>query len=223
MKAIVFFAVLLLAVSAKSQSLKEALYGGKLKADTGAVIRKGDSAKIKESMAQKISEDSLKMAQKISEDSMKIVQKAVDDSIRREQFEIEKQKAIAAGQDTAAIVAAALAAEKTAEAALTETSVPKANNKTWKTVIEELNATVKSEVLPSNKVKNGTYSVLINYEIRTDGQVNIVNVASDPKNSFLEQQIKDRLTFSAPQLTPEMGTNGKPRNAAKKQMLTFVK
>jgi len=121
-------------------------------------------------------------------------------------------------------VAAALAAEKSAEAAATtETSVPKANNKTWKAVIDELSATVKSEVLTSNKVKNGTYSVLIDYEIKTDGQVNIVNVASDPKNSFLEQQIKDRLTFSAPQLSPVMGTNGKPRNAAKKQMLTFVK
>jgi hypothetical protein len=223
MKAIVLFTAFLLATTANSQSLKEALYGGKLKADTGAVIRKDDTLKIKESMAHKITEDSVKKAQKISEDSMKIVQKAADDSIRREQFEIEKQKAIAAGQDTAAIVAAALAAEKTAEAAATETSVPKANNKTWKTVIDELSATVKSEVLTSNKVKNGTYSVLIDYEIKTDGQVNIVNVASDPKNSFLEQQIKDRLTFSAPQLSPVMGTNGKPRNAAKKQMLTFVK
>jgi len=213
----------LLALNAKSQSLKDALYGGKLKADTGAVIRKGDTLKIKESMAQKVSEDSVKMTQKISEDSMKVVQKAIEDSIRREHFEIEKQKAIAAGQDTAVVVAAAIAAEKTAEEAATETSVPKANNKTWKGYIDELSATVKSEVLTSNKIKNGTYSVLIDYEIKTDGQVNIVNVASDPKNSFLEQQIKERLTFSAPQLAPVMGTNGKPRNAAKKQMLTFVK
>ena len=223
MKALVLFPVFLLAISAQGQSLKDALYGGKLKADTGAVIRKGDSLKIKENMALKISEDSLKMTQKISEDSMKMAQKAIDDSIRREQFEIEKQKALAAGQDTAAIVAAAIAAEKTAEAALTETEVPKSNNKTWKGYIDELSVAVKSEVLTSNKIKNGTYSVLIDYEIKTDGQVNIVNVASDPKNSFLEQQIKDRLTFSAPQLTPVLGTNGKPRNAAKKQMLTFVK
>ena len=223
MKALVLFAVFLLALNAQSQSLKDALYGGKLKADTGAVLRKGDTAKIKENMAQKETEDSVKMTQKISEDSMKVVQKAIDDSIRREHFEIEKQKAIAAGQDTAVVVAAAIAAEKTAEEAATETSVPKANNKTWKGYIDELSATVKSEVLTSNKIKNGTYSVLIDYEIKTDGQVNIVNVASDPKNSFLEQQIKERLTFSAPQLAPVMGTNGKPRNAAKKQMLTFVK
>ena len=104
MKAIVFFSVFLLAITAKSQSLKEALYGGKLKADTGAVIRKGDSAKIKENMAQKISEDSLKMAQKISEDSLRTVQKMIADSIRREEVAIEKQKALAAGLDTSAIV-----------------------------------------------------------------------------------------------------------------------
>src|SRR5688572_19961410 len=96
MKAIVLFTAFLLAVTAKSQSLKEALYGGKLKADTGAVIRKGDSAKIKESMAQKMSDD-----------SMKVVQKMIADSMRREELAIEKQKAIAAGLDTTAIVAAA--------------------------------------------------------------------------------------------------------------------
>ena len=60
MKAIVLLTVILLAISAKSQSLKEALYGGKLKADTGAVLRKGDSLKIKENMAQKIMADSIR-------------------------------------------------------------------------------------------------------------------------------------------------------------------
>jgi len=227
MKPIVFFTFFLLAITAKSQSLKEALYGGKLKADTGAVIRKGDSLKIKENMAQKMSDDSLKMAQKISEDSMKMVQKMIADSIRREELAIEKQKAIAAGLDTTAIVAAAasvgIASTTPGDPAVAENAIPKDNNKIWKTFIDELSVTIKSEVLTSSKVKNGTYSVLIEYEIKTDGQVNIVNVASDPKNSFLEQQIKDRLTFNAPQLNPVMGTNGKPRIAAKKQMLTFVK
>jgi hypothetical protein len=73
MKALVLFTVFLVALNAQSQSLKDALYGGKLKADTGAVLRKGDTAKIKENMAQKMSEDSVKMTQKISEDSMKVV------------------------------------------------------------------------------------------------------------------------------------------------------
>jgi hypothetical protein len=71
-------------------------------------------------------------------------------------------------------------------------------------------------------MKKGTYSVLISYEIGVDGQVNIVSVEADPKNSFLEDQIKERLTLSAPQLIPMM-YNGKPRKVAKKQLLSFSK
>jgi hypothetical protein len=60
MKAIVLFTVILLAGSAQSQSLLDAIYSGKLKADTGAVLRKGDSLRIKENMAQKVVADSIR-------------------------------------------------------------------------------------------------------------------------------------------------------------------
>lgn len=219
MKVIILFTVLFFAVSGKSQSLKEALFGGKLKSDTGAVIRQGDSAKIKESMAQKIAEDSVKAVEKITADSIKAAEKMIADSIRRETIAVEKAKAIAEGRDTTAIVAALSAEEKKPE----EKSIPKDNNKIWKSFIDSLITTVKSEVITSGKIKNGAYSVLIEYEIKPDGQVGINNVASDPKNAFLEQQIKDRLILSAPQMNPVMGTNGKPRTVARKQMLTFTK
>lgn len=197
MKAIVLFALSLLAISANSQSLKEALFGGKLKADTGTVLKKGDSLKIKDNLAQKI----------------------IADSIKKETVAIEKQNAIAAGLDTTALVntdaaAGTMPAEKV---------TPKDNNKTWKVFIDEFTTTIKSEVLTSSKVKNGTYSVLIDYEIGPDGQININSVSADPSSSFLEQQIKERLTLTAPQLTPVMGTNGKPRTVSKKQLLSFVK
>jgi hypothetical protein len=208
MKAIFLFTVFLLAISAKSQSLVEALYGGKLKADTGAVIRKGDSLKIKENMAQKIVADSLNVAQKI-----------IADSIKKEAIAVEKQNAIAAGKDTAAIIStivatASMPAEKT---------IPKDNNKIWKTFIDSITTTIKSEVITSNKLKKGAYSVLIEYEIKPDGQININSVTSDPQNSFLEGQIKVLLTLYAPQLNPVMGTNGKPRTVMKKQLLNFIK
>jgi len=214
MKTICLVTAFLLAISAKSQSLKEALYGGKLKADTGAVIRKGDSLKIKENMAQKVADDSIK-----------VVQKVIADSIRKEAIAVEKQNAIAAGKDTTAIGldTTAIAGTDTATEVTSEKSIPKDNNKIWKTFIDELTTTIKSEVLTSGKVKDGAYSVLIQYEINTEGQINISSVDSDPKNSFLEQQIKDRLTFNAPQLNPVMGTNGKPRIVSKRQMLTLVK
>jgi hypothetical protein len=208
MKIIVLFAALLLAVSARSQSLKEALYGGKLKADTGAVIRKGDSLKIRENMAQKVVDD-----------SMKVVEKAVADSVKKETLVMEKEKAIAEGRDTTAIVAA-LATESLI---VVEKAIPKDNNKIWKSFIDSLSTAVKSEVITSNKIKNGAYSVLIEYEIRQDGQVGINSVASDPKNQFLEQQITDRLTYNAPQMNPILGPNGKARTVTRKQMLSFVK
>jgi hypothetical protein len=206
MKAIVLFTFMLLAFSANSQSLKEALYSGKLKADTGAVIRKGDSLKIQENMAQKIAADSLEIAQK-----------RAADSIRKEELAIEKQNAIAAGKDTTAFVSSA------DSAVANEKAIPADNNTIWKTFIDSVSTVVKSEVMTSNKLKKGAYSVLIEYDIKPDGQIDVNSVKSDPQNSFLEGQIKVRLTLDAPQLNPVLGTNGKPRTVARKQMLSFVK
>lgn len=42
MKKLVFFLLLLTTATAQAQSLKDALYGGKLKTDSGSVLRKGD-------------------------------------------------------------------------------------------------------------------------------------------------------------------------------------
>lgn len=215
MKAIVLFTALFLAISAKSQSLLDAIYSGKLKADTGAVLRKGDSLKIKENMAQKVIADSLR------KDSITAAIAAAA---------LEKQKAtIAAGDSTIAgttttSTAADVNTAVTADGAVSvEKTIPKDNNKIWKAFIDSLSTTIKSEVLSSGKIKKGAYSVLINYEIMPNGQININSVASDPQSSFLDDQIKMRLTLDAPQLNPVLGTNGQPRTVARKQMLTFVK
>ena len=208
MKTIVLFTLILLTFSAQSQSLKDALYSGKLKADTGAVIRKGDTLRIKENIAQKVEDDSVKMAQKI-----------IADSIKKEAIAVEKEIAIAAGKDTTALINT----ETVAETLSVEKTIPKDNNKIWKTFIDSVSASIKSEVITSGKLKKGAYSVLIEYEIKPDGQININSVTSDPQNSFLEGQIKVRLTLDAPQMNPVMGTNGKPRTVIKKQLLNFMK
>ena len=214
MKAIVLFTVFLLSITAKSQSLLDAVYGGKVKADTGAVLRKGDSLKIRENMAQKVIADSIR------KDSIAAARAAVA---------IEKQNAGVAVKDSTTGVSTN-AAGNTNTAIIPVESVPaekapapKDNNKIWKVFIDSFTTTIRSEVLSSGKIKKGTYSVLINYEIKPDGQVNINSVASDPQSSFLDDQIKMRLTLDAPQLNPVLGTNGQPRTVAKKQMLTFVK
>lgn len=211
MKALVFVSVMFLALAAQSQSLKEALYGGKLKADTGAVIRKGDTARIQENMAEK-------QAELAAVDSLK---KVAADSIAQEVLAAKKEKALATGEDTTAITLTA--ADTATVTAPVADATSKDNNTVWKSFIDTLTTTIKSEVIPSPKVKKGAYYVLVEYDIRPDGDINIKNVSVDPESSFLQQQIKDRLTLDAPKLNPIIDANGRARTVARKQVLNFEK
>jgi hypothetical protein len=225
MKTIVLFTFILLAFSAKSQSLKEALYGGKLKADTGAVIRKGDSLRIQENMAQKVIADSINKA---VADSMKLVAESIKqeaiETAKREAIELAKEKAVAEGRDTTNIDTTAVINAMNAEAAKAENkAVSKDNTVVWKTYIDEMTTSIKAEALQSNKVKKGNYFVLIDYKVNPDGQVSITSVSVDPQNSFLEQNIKDRLTLNPAKLNPIVDANGRARTVNRKQTLNLEK
>jgi len=225
MKAIVLFTFILLTFSVKSQSLKEALYSGKLKADTGAVIRKGDSLKIQENMAQKIITDSIN---KVVADSIKLVadsiKKETIETAKKEAIEVAKEKAIAEGKDTTNIDTTAVINAMNAEAAKAENkAVSKDNNVVWKTYIDEMTASIKAEALQSSKVKKGNYFVLIDYRVNPDGQVSITSVSVDPQNSFLEQNIKDRLTLNPAKLNPIVDATGRTRTVNRKQTLNLNK
>jgi hypothetical protein len=195
---ILFFILLISTASVRAQTLKELLYGGKLKLDTGTVIRKGDD------LSSKI------------------------DTTTKKPVEPEKAKALPVARDTVMsdgtiTTITTPQPDVTATSAAASATATKDNNKVWKDFIDELTGTLRTEVLPSQKIKGGTYSVLIEYEIGLDGQIAVNNVSASPESSFLEQQIKERLTLTAPQLTPLLGTNGKPRKAVKKQILTISK
>lgn len=99
----------------------------------------------------------------------------------------------------------------------------KDNNVIWKEFIDELTTTLRSEVMSSKKIKEGTYSILLEYEIGVDGHITATNISAAPESSYLEQQIKERITLSAPQMTPLLGANGKPRKALKKQTIILTK
>lgn len=175
--------------SVQAQSLKDALYSGKLKSDTGSVVKKGDSLKLREKPA----------APPV----------AIKDSTKKN------------NTDTAA-----LAKEEVQPATVPVPPAPNVtadNNRVWKKFVEEYTPIIKSEVLPSKKIKNGTYSILIEYEIGIDGTVSTVNISSSPQSSYLEEQIKTRMMVNAPQLSPVLMSNGKPRKTLKKQLLTFSK
>jgi outer membrane biosynthesis protein TonB len=188
MKTCILLALLVSAVSVNGQTLKEALYGGKLKTDTGTVIRKGDD------LSTKIDTSTKKPAEP----------------------EKIKQGPVAGGQ-------AANGPGSQIDSVASPATAAKDNNKIWKDYMDELMGTLRTEVLPSKKIKDGIYSVLIEYQIGTDGQVTVNSVSASPESPFLEQQVKERITLTAPQLTPLLNNYGKPRIAIKKQTITISK
>lgn len=96
------------------------------------------------------------------------------------------------------------------------------NNKAWKKFIDQYSEVIKSEVLPSKKIKRGTYSVMIEYEIGADGMVTTKNVTSTPENDYLVEQIKEKMMANAPQLAPLI-REGVARKSSRRQVINFTK
>ena len=206
MKVIVTIAFFVLAGSVQAQSLKEALYGGRLKNDTGAVIKKTDTLQIRENMAKKVADDSVKKAEAVAKKEAIATAIAAGDTATARVLSTPPPETVASTEIAPAVVA-----------------LPKDNNKIWKDFVDEYTAIIKSEVIPDKKIKNGTYSVLIEYEIGLDGYVTTQNISTSPESKYLEEQIKLRMMNNAPQMNPVLMGNGKPRKALKKQMLVFPK
>jgi hypothetical protein len=199
-KIILFMVVLAGAVSLNAQSLKDALYGGKLKLDTGGVIRSNEDFSKKIDTSRKLPVEAPKpqatQANIVGHDSL--------------------GNPLVMGKDSVAVPMSVAAGQENAV-------VSKDNNKIWKDYMDELITTLRTEVLPNKKVKDGVYSVLIEYEINVDGDISVANISASPGSSYLEEQIKQRMTLTAPKLNPLLGTNGKPRKALKKQTITLSK
>lgn len=193
MKAIFFSVLFLFAMTSMvnaQQTLKDALFGGRLKNDSGSLVKQTDDLKTKIDTSQK------KTLEIKAKDSVaKAVVKA--DSVKLEKI---KENVISASRE-----------------------ITKDNNTLWKEFVDKLSTEIRAEVLTSKRVKKGNYSVLVDYEIGLDGVVAVNNVSSDPSNSFLEGQIKERIIQGAPKLTPAVLNNGKPRVSLKKQLLSFSK
>jgi hypothetical protein len=193
MKKSILLVILISSITANAQSLKNALYSGKLKVDTGAVIRKGDD------LTSKI------------------------DTSRKKPIEPEKIKMTASDRDSSITGLTAQIDSAAIPGVVTKDNIaPKDNNKIWKEYIDSLTSTLKTEVLPSKKIKSATYYLLVNYEIGPDGQITINDVSCSPENSFLQQQVKERFTLTAPQMIPLL-SNGKPHKAVKKYTLILSK
>lgn len=189
-------------------TLKEALFSGKLKNQPGTVIRNGDDLSSKIDTAQKATPGEAATTS------------AIDSSAQ----------SVTGQTDTAATVTtdnARVAADSTTtaapEAAPASAAAPKNNNTIWKTYMDSVASTLKTEVLASKKVKRGDYYVLVTYTIGTDGQTTVSDVAVSPENDYLHEQIKARLNVDTPQLAPVLNGAGTPRKAIKKYNFTLSK
>ncbi len=194
MKKAILFLVVITTVTANAQSLKDALYGGKLKTDSNTVLRKGDdlSTKIDTSTKKKPVVPEKDMSAALSMDSI---------------------KKWTTKPDSAAAVVAPVG----------NTAVTKDNNKLWKEFVDSLVSTLKQEVLTSKKINKGDYFITVDYAIAIDGQVAITNVLLVPENKFLGEQVKERLSIDTPRLNPVLAGNGQPRKVTKRYNFTLTK
>lgn len=200
---------------AQGQSLRDALYGGKLKNQAGTVIRKGDDLSTKTDTATRIDTASKTVS---GPDSLKA--KPAETSVKQ----APATTAPVAGSqvmDTAA-QAAAVPEPTAAAAEVPAAARVKDNNALWKDYINSMLPVFNSEMLPNKKVKKGAYSVMVTYSIDTDGQTAVTDVFVAPENDFIREQVKIRL-MDSPKLSPVLNSTGTARKVAKRYSFTLTK
>lgn len=207
MKKAVLFLLLAYSFSAKTQTLKELLYSGKLKKDSGTVIRSTDDLKSKIDTTTKKAEPEKAAMAVITGDTVNKAANATIDPVSGS-VEAKDSVAVAANPVSAVPVAAPPA---------------KSPNKVWKEYTDSLINSMKADVLSSKKVKKETYFFTVNYEIDTDGSVNVTNVTAAPENNYLQEQVKQRLLLSPPQLNPILDSSNKPHKVKRRYNFTITK
>ena len=204
MKKGILLLLVAVAFTARAQTLKDLLYSGKLKNDSNTVIRKTDDLKSKIDTGQKkeAAAVNLKTAAAAA-DSTRDIAQSVTDSVTAE----------AEAKDSVMV----------AEAAKESTVPAKSNGRIWKEYTDSLISSLKAEVLSSRKIKKETYYITVEYEIDTSGQADVLNVVSSPENELLQQQVRERMLLTPPQLNVVTDSAGKPRKVKKRHNFNITK
>jgi membrane-bound lytic murein transglycosylase len=201
------------AVTVNAQSLKEALYGGKLKMDSNSVLRKTDDIKAKIDTAQRKPAETVKPVPA----NTGIAAATVDSS----------KPQLAAGETAAVVnntIANADETDAVADAPVKAATTPtKTNTKIIKEHSDALIKTLQEEVLSNKKIKKESYYVLVAYEMDTTSQVNITSVTTTPANALLQSAILQHLQNTPPQLNPTLDSAGKPRKIKRTYSFTVMK
>lgn len=218
---------------ADAQSLKEALFSGRLKNEPGMVIRKGDdlSTMMVDTAARKAPERDTLAIITVADPTDSAQQKGLARTVASGTVAADSARntAIASASTTAPVPTSSEENEDAvddsteAEASTEPVVKPKSNTVLWKEYINNLIPTLKAEVLSSKKVKKGSYYVLLSYAIDTDGKTTVTDVFVSPENDFLQQQISERISLETPQLAPVTNSTGKARKVNKKFNFTIEK
>jgi CCR4-NOT transcriptional regulation complex NOT5 subunit len=235
MKKGILFLLLLGSFFAQGQSLKEALFSGKLKNEPGTVIRKGDD------LSSKIDTSTKRVAANTDSAKSSVATVAANNSSTANTPATQTAaNPVATNNSTTANPtttgndvaqkpeATATPANNAAPSDSTATPAPAAekpkdNTALFKEYMAGFKSTLESDVLPNKKLKKGSYYVQLTYVIGTDGQTTITDVYVDPENKFLQQQIADRLNTEMPKLNPVLNSNGTAHKVTKRYNLTLEK
>lgn len=234
MKKGILILLLFCSAFADAQSLKDALFSGRLKNDNNTVIRKGEdlSAKMVDTTRKaavdtiirfkgdSLTLDSIAKGLSVHRDTV-LVSTADNQIISTTQpaAQATENPVTATAGDTTAVVATE-STEAPKEAAA---PVAKSNNTLIKEYVDSVAKTLNTDVLNSKRVKKGTYYVTVSYAIETDGKVDITEVIVSPENAFLQSSIRSQLELEPPVLEPVKNSAGTPRKVSRKYNFTLNK
>jgi len=207
-KTILFLLLISTVATLNAQSLKDALFSGKLKMDSNSVIRKGDDLSKKIDTGTKKAETAkAKITTAPGDSSMASVNTPADSATLDLDSTMDETTDATASETTTTTPAAPV----------------KSNTKILKEYTDSLATVLKTEVLSSRKIKKETYYLLVEYEIGADGQTTILNVLSTPENELLQQQVKERMLMEPPKLAVAMDSNNQPRKVKRKYSFNVTK
>jgi hypothetical protein len=230
MKKGILILLLFCAQFADAQSLKDALFSGRLKNDNNSVIRKGEDLSTK--MVDTTRKANVDTVIRFKGDSLTLDSIAKGMAVHRDTVLVSTadNKVISATQPPAPVTAATTETPASDTAAVAVEEAPKeaapaakSNNTLIKEYVDSVAKTLNTEVLNSKKIKKGTYYVTVSYAIETDGKVDITEVIVSPENAFLQSNIRSQLELEPPVLEPVKNSAGTPRKVSRKYNFTLNK
>lgn len=221
--------ILFLAVSgmAQAQSLKEALFSGKLKNQPGMIIRKGDDLSQFIDTSRKAPTPTVAVAPTtpgVATTPAAATTTAPANTKPANTAGTDTQAATTATQtQTDAVAANENTTETTVAAPPPAPEKPKDNNALMKDYMASVLSVVKEEGLSNKKIKKGTYYGTVSYTIETDGVVTVTDILLTPENDVLKKQLKERIDAEAPKLNPVLNSAGVARKLQRKYNFNITK